>query len=69
MTFFVKVRVLIFTHKNRVCSIFLEFLYIVEDGNRARYLCFWSFLGIIGGTPDKRIPEGQFGRFSSKFAF
>ena len=33
-------RVLIFNHKNRVRSIFLEFLKIVEDGTRARYLCF-----------------------------
>ena len=53
--FFDKVRVLIFAHQNRVRSIFLECLYIVEGGNRARYLCFCSFIGIIGGTHDKRI--------------
>ena len=32
MTFFDKVRVLIFAHQNRLRSIFLEFLYIVEGG-------------------------------------
>ena len=61
LTFFDKVSVLIFAHPNRVRSIFLEFLEIVEGGNRARYLCNWSFyrhiyvlgvfIGIIGGTP------------------
>ena len=40
--FFDKLRVLIFAHKHRVRSIYLEFLYIVEGG----------------GTPVKRIPEG-----------
>ena len=30
--FFKKVRVLIFAHQNRVCSMFLEFLEIVEGG-------------------------------------
>ena len=44
MTFFDKVRVLIFAHQNGVRSIFLEFLEIVEEG----------------GTPVKRITEGLF---------
>ena len=44
LTFFDKVRVLIIAHQIRVRCTFLEFLYIVEGG----------------GTPDKRIPEGQF---------
>ena len=57
MTFFGKVRVLIFSYKNRIGSIFLEFLEIVECSNRAHYLRFEVFIGIIGGTPDKRIPE------------
>ena len=37
-----KVRVLIFSHRNRVRSMFFEFLYIVEEG----------------GSPVKLIPEG-----------
>ena len=44
LTYFEKVRVVIFTHENRVQSMFLEFLWIVEGG----------------GTPDKRIPESLF---------
>ena len=44
MTFFEKVRVLIFADQNRVCYMFLESLKIVEGG----------------GTPDKLISEGVF---------
>ena len=44
--------VVIFAHRNRVCSLFLEFLLIVEGG----------------GTLDERIPEGLFWRFPTKFA-
>ena len=44
LTFFDKVRVLIFTQQSRVRSMFLEFLEIVEGG----------------GTPVKRIYEGLF---------
>ena len=44
MTFFEKVCVLIYAHQNRVCSMFMVFLEIVEGG----------------GTPVKRIPEGLF---------
>ena len=44
MTYFDKVRVVIFAHENRVRSMFLEFLLIVEGGR----------------TTDKRIFEGQF---------
>ena len=44
MMFFGKVRVLTFAHQNRVRSMFMEFLEIVEEG----------------GTPVKRIPEGLF---------
>ena len=44
LTYFEKVRVVIFTYENRVQSMFLEFLWIVEGG----------------GTPDKRIPECLF---------
>ena len=40
----VKLSVLIVAHQNRVRSMFLEFLYIVEEGR----------------TPEKRIPEGLF---------
>ena len=31
--------------------LFLEFLYIVEGGNRVRYLCFWSFYRHYRGGP------------------
>ena len=41
LTYFDKVRVVIFAHQNRARSKFLEFLLIVEGR----------------GTPDKRIPE------------
>ena len=34
LTYFDKVRVLIFAHQNRVRSMFLEFLYIVGGGGR-----------------------------------
>ena len=40
LTYFDKVRVVNFAHENRVRSMFLEFLLIVEGG----------------GNPDKRIP-------------
>ena len=44
MTFFDEVRVLIFAHQNRVRSIFLVFLWIIEGGgNQPRYQFFWSF--------------------------
>ena len=33
LTFFDKLRVLIFAHQNRVRSMFLKFLWIVEGGN------------------------------------
>ena len=67
MTFFDKVRVLIFAHQNRVRSIFLEFLYIVVT-ELVKYV-FGFFLGIIGGTPDKRIPEGLFFRGNKKIGY
>ena len=44
LTYFDKVRVVIRAHQNRVRSMFLEFLLIVEGG----------------GTRDKRIREGLF---------
>ena len=44
LTYFDKVRVLIFAHLNKVRSMFMDFLLIVEGG----------------GTLDKRIPEGLF---------
>ena len=44
LTFLDRVHVLIFAHQNRVRSMFLEFLEIVEGG----------------GTPVKRIPKGLF---------
>ena len=53
LTYLEKVCVVICAHQNRVRSIFLEFLLIVEGG----------------GTPDKRISEGLFGRFPTKFTF
>ena len=40
----------------------MEFLWIAEGGNRARYLCSWSFYKHYRGAPHKRIPEGLFGR-------
>ena len=46
LTFYDKDRVLIFAHQNRVRSMFIECLEIVE-----------------GGTPVKRISEGQIRRF------
>ena len=33
------------------------------------FYVFGVFIAIIGGTPDKRIPEGLFLRFSTKYAF
>ena len=52
LTFFEQVRVLIFAHRNReVRSIFFEFLYTVEGGNRARYLCFWCLYRHYRGDP------------------
>ena len=50
MSYFDKVRVVIFAHQNRARSKFLEFLLIVEGGR----------------TLDKRIPEGLFLTFSDK---
>ena len=44
LTYFDKVRVLISANLNKVCSMFLKFLLIVEGGQ----------------TIDKRIPEGLF---------
>ena len=69
MTYFDKVRVVIFAHENRVQSMFLEILLIVGGGYRnlytrsSRHLSsseneFHILMG--GGTPDKRIPEGLF---------
>ena len=59
--------VLIFAYQKRVGSKNFELLYLVEVGDQARYLCFWSFykffgvfITIIGGTPYKRVPEGLF---------
>ena len=46
---FDKVRDLILPHRNRVRSMFLEILEIVEGGDQACYLCFWYFIGIMGG--------------------
>ena len=57
---FDKIRVLIFAHQNRVRSIFLKFLYIVEGVTELVIYVFGVFIAIIGGTPDKRIPEGLF---------
>ena len=51
--FFNKLSVLIFAHKNRVRSIYLEFLEIVEGG----------------GTHVKRISDGVLLCFSTKFLF
>ena len=34
---------------NKVRSLFFEFWETVEGVNRARYLCFWSFIRILGG--------------------
>jgi hypothetical protein len=31
-----------------------------KGGYRARYLCFWSFIGIIGGILVLHIPDGLF---------
>ena len=47
--FFYKIQVLIFAHQNKVRSLFFEFWETVEGINRARYLCFWSFIRILGG--------------------
>ena len=58
--FFDNVRVLIFAHQNRVCSMLLEFLQIVEGVTELVIYVFWVFIGIIGGTPVKRISEGLF---------
>ena len=58
--FFDKVHVLIFAHQNRVRSIFFEFLQIVEGGTELVIYVFGVCIGIIGGTPVKRIPEGLF---------
>ena len=53
---------------------------LLKSFDKIRVLLFYSqtelviyvfgvFIGIIGGTPDKRFPEGLFWRFSIKFAF
>ena len=71
MTFLEKLRVFIFAHQNRVRSMFLEFLEIVEGGtpgkripegllNRARSMFFGFFVDSRGGTPGKRISEALF---------
>ena len=39
---------------------FLEFLYIVEGVPELVIYVYGVFIGIIGGTPDKRISEGLF---------
>ena len=43
MTFSGKLRVLIFAHKNRVRSMFLEFLYILEGGGNVFLRVFFTF--------------------------
>ena len=45
--FFDNVRVLIFAHQNRVRSIFLEFLYIVEGVTELVIYVFGVLIGII----------------------
>ena len=49
---FDKVRDLILPHRNRVRSMFLEILEIVEGGDQACYLCFWYFYRHYGGTQE-----------------
>ena len=45
---------------------FLEFLLILEGDNRELVIYFFRvFIGVIGGTPDKRIPGGLFCLFFS----
>ena len=39
---------------------FLEFLYIVDGVTELVICVFGVFIGIIGGTPDKRISAGLF---------
>ena len=51
LTFFVKARVLIYNQKNRLRSIFLELLQIVEGSDLAGYLCFWTFYRHYKGGP------------------
>ena len=59
MTFLDKVRVLIFAHQNRVRSMFFDFL-LIEGVTEFVIFVFVVFICIIGGIPDKRIPEGLF---------
>ena len=39
---------------------FLEFLKIEEGETELGIYIYGVLIGIIGGTPDKRIPEGLF---------
>ena len=48
---FDKVGVLIFDPQNRVRSMFLEFLHIVEGATELVIYVFGVFIGIIGGDP------------------
>ena len=74
MTYFDKVRVVIFTRQNRVRSRFIEFtagsiltyfdnvhVVICDHQNRVRSMFLEFLLIVVGGqTPDKRIPDGLF---------
>ena len=58
LTVFDKDHVIIFENQKRVPYLFLEFLYI--GVTQLVIYVFGVFIGILGGTPDKRITGGLF---------